>query len=368
MTEPLRLSPNERRALGHLFRSGVATQIAVASALDLTQQSASRIIARLTDSGLIATGDRIRAGKRGYPSTALALANDYTHSFGVSLRSDGVGLTLTDLLGNVLAHAQIEHDAPSIQATLDWCASTMPVMADKVSTGSRCAGIGVAVAGSAMAAGGFNTTQQLEEWAGHDIARIFADRFARPSYADNDGNLAALAESLRGVGQRHRSFAYLYIASGVGGGIVLDGRLWRGRHGNAGEFAGGLPSEIYPFPNLEILRRLLAAEGVNFETVSAMVANYDDTWRANDRWVERVTDSVSLIASNASAILDIDAIVLGGLLPHALAERLIPKVTFYDQHRRGLSRPTPTLIAAEYDGDPACTGAALMPLLAAFFD
>ncbi|GAY22797.1 hypothetical protein SFOMI_3359 [Sphingobium fuliginis] len=51
---------------------------------------------------------------------------------------------------------------------------------------------------------------------------------------------------------------------------MLNGDLWRGRYGNAGEFAGGLPPNIYPFPNLELLRVLAARDGVSFETVDEL--------------------------------------------------------------------------------------------------
>src|SRR3546814_3544128 len=120
-----------------------------------------------------------------------------------------------------------------------------------------------------------------------------------------------------GVGRWAPSFAYLYLSSGVGGGLMLNGDLWRGRYGNAGEFAGGLPPNIYPFPNLELLRVLAARDGISFETVDELVSNYDPSWQAIDEWISRVNDSVSIIISNATAILDPDAIVMGSLIPRS---------------------------------------------------
>ncbi|MFV3131237.1 ROK family protein [Niveispirillum sp. KHB5.9] len=93
---------------------------------------------------------------------------------------------------------------------------------------------------------GFNTSHSLEEWSNIDVIGLFQERFSLPIFTDNDGNVAVLGESLVGIGRWAHSFAYLYIASGVG--VVLDGEVWRGRHGNAGGFAGDLPANIYPTP------------------------------------------------------------------------------------------------------------------------
>ena len=98
-----------------------------------------------------------------------------------------------------------------------------------------------------------------------------------------------------------------------------------------------------------------------------MVANYDDAWTSIDDWLARVRDSFSIIASNATAILDLDAVVLGGLIPKALAERVIQAIELFDQKRRLVPRPVAKLVPAEAPGDVTAFGAALMPLQTAFF-
>src|SRR3546814_10413726 len=107
-----------------------------------------------------------------------------------------------------------------------------------------------------------------------------------------------------GVGRWATSFAYLYLSSGVGGGLMLNGDLWRGRYANAGEFAGGLPPNIYPFPNLELIRVLAARDGISFETVDELVSNYDPSWQAIAEWISRVHDTVFIIYLQETANLD----------------------------------------------------------------
>jgi glucokinase len=75
----------------------------------------------------------------------------------------------------------------------------------------------------------------LPGWDDIPLADIVRAALERPVYVENDASAAALAEAWWGSGRGCRSFVYLTISTGIGGGIVLDGRLERGANGNAGE-------------------------------------------------------------------------------------------------------------------------------------
>lgn len=367
-TEPA-LTRSERRILGLIFRRGPLTQAVLAEETDLTQQSVSRIVARLQDNGMLEAGERIASGRRGYPSATVKIAPGFTYSLGISIMADAASIALMDFSGAVLDEQRRAFSPMRIAAVIDWIKSAVArIRNEKMPPKATVAGIGVGISGSFIGQGvGFNTPYVLEEWAGIDLENVLSAAFNAPVWADNDGNVAALGESMIGVGRWARNFAYLYIATGVGGGVILDGELWRGRHGNAGEFAGGLPPDIYPFPNLELLRQLVAKDGHVFATVNDMVESFDPNWPAINEWIARVRDSLSIIASNATAILDLDAIVFGGRMPRALAEKIIPRIELYDQKRRSVPRPTARLVPSEATGDAAAIGAALLPLKHKYF-
>lgn len=357
--------------LGLSFRRGGLTQSQFSAETGLTQQSASRIVSRLCDLGFLVEGERIATGRRGYPSASFRPNPTAAHAMGLSLTHHSASVTLIDFAGEVVATRSRSFGAMSQRNVIEWLSENIgDLRTCHLNDDARLAGLGVAVSGSHMGpdeSDGYNTPFELEEWAGIDIAQFLSDSLSLPVWTDNNGNLAALAEAKIGVGRRVGSFAYLYISSGVGGGVILDGELWRGRNGNAGEFAGGLPGNIYPFPNLELLRRILVADGIGLASVSELVERFDPEWRGIDEWIARVRDSVSIIASNATAILDVDMIVLGGEMPTALAEKLIPRIDLFDQKRRSVPRPTAQIVPAEAVGDPAALGAAILPLQQNFF-
>lgn len=364
------LSKNERRILTLVFQRRAVVQAALAEEMEFTQQAVSRLVGGLVERKLLRPGEKVASiGKRGGPSTAFLLAPDFACAAGLSIMADAVALAIVDFSGGVVIEQRAFLPSMSVKAVLAW---TEAALAEALEEAGRpretLTGLGIAVAGSFTGEGSrFNTPRYLDAWANVDVAAMFAERLGLSAWVDNDGNAAVLAETVNGVGRWASSFAYLYLSAGVGGGIVLDGEPWRGRVGNAGEFAGGLPPNIYPFPNLELLRQMVGRDGPVFETVQEMVDAYDPAWPAINNWIERVRDSVSIIASNATAILDLDAIVFGGLIPKDLAERLIPHIELFDQKRRAQLRPTAKLVAAEVGGNAAAIGAAMLPLKASFF-
>lgn len=358
----IELTRNERRALDLMFRTGTITQAQLAERLDVTQQSASRILAGLADRGMISSGERVKMGSRGYPANSFSLVPDHCASIGISVAPGAMDVLISDFAGKVLANEHLAGPNSDLAGAATRLATCIDALVGNIAGGRAPIGAGLAVSGSFLHQGIFNTPYGLDEWADLDLEDYFTGRLGMPVYAENDGNAAALAECLVGAGQRYDSFAYLFIGSGVGGGVVLDGKLWRGRHGNAGEFAGGLEPTIDVFPSLEVLRLELGADGIRFETVDELLREFDAGWPAVQRWVLKVSRSLSIIASNAGAILDIDAIILGGRLPNDLARLAIPHIRFFDQHRRAQSRPVPHLVPAEAPAAAAAMGAALLPL------
>jgi glucokinase len=80
----------------------------------------------------------------------------------------------------------------------------------------------------------------LPGWRNVPVAARLGDRFGCPAVLENDANAAALGEFAFGAGRGARHLVYLTISTGIGGGLVLDGRLYRGADGAAGE-VGHIP-------------------------------------------------------------------------------------------------------------------------------
>jgi len=229
-------------------------------------------------------------------------------------------------------------------------------------------GVGLGMTGFFIGEGSkVNPPEPLDGLALLEVDTLLADAMGHPVWLDNDGSVAAIGESLHGVGHRYRDFAYFYFGHGFGGGLIMDGRCSRGAHGNAGEFAGMLPALGLERAALETLRSMLVKDGEDLPDIQALVEQYDPAWPAIERWIERVAPGLSVIASAVVAIVDPQAIVLGGRIPPDLAQRLIPRIAIDNVSRRGHARPQPAIVTAQAPFDAVALGAASLPFKECFF-
>mgnify|MGYP001552148158 CR=1 FL=1 len=360
----------ERAILGLVLRRSPLTQTEIAREVDRSQQTVSRLISRLIDRGALRQGERVSSGKRGQVSTAIEIVPEFAYSFGVAIFLDALAVTVMDFSGKVIDHRLTTMTLMTHDDVVDELRSMISELTQQwIQDDSRVFGVGVGIPGTFMRGirRQVNTPLILGEWANMDIEAVLEDDLGLPVWIENDGNAAAIGESLVGVGRWAKDFVYLYVAAGLGGGVILNGEIVRGQYGNAGEIAELLPPHVYPHPNLELLRKLVRKHGQDIASVSELVEKFDVNWPGVEEWIARVRDSLSLIVSAAAAILDPQLIVIGGRIPKSLAEKVIPHIEIYDQRRRSDSRPLPRTVVAEAGGDSAAIGAAALTFNSYFF-
>jgi glucokinase len=174
---------------------------------------------------------------------------------------------------------------------------------------------------------------------------------------ENDVNLAALGEHALGAGQGAGSMFLIAIGTGIGGAVVLDGQLWRGRHFAAGEIGALIPGgEFVRWANKEIgalesyaagagftiqARRLAAEAGTPIAEEEARGERLFAHAAAGAPWarqvIDRAVDLWTVALSAAQSILDPDVMVVSGgvaesaaaFLPEIVArlERALPAVS-----------------------------------------
>jgi glucokinase len=121
------------------------------------------------------------------------------------------------------------------------------VMRDAASAGENVVGVGIGCAGTVDLRRGLVVTSPNLPLTDAPLAALVGDRLGLPVFLDNDANVAAWAEVQVGAARGCRHVVMLALGTGVGGGLVLDGRLYRGATGAAGEIghmiivAGGEP-------------------------------------------------------------------------------------------------------------------------------
>ena len=97
-------------------------------------------------------------------------------------------------------------------------------------------GVGVSLAGPTdPQTGKMHNPPNLPGWDGYSLKPFLRERLSLEASFGNDANLAALAEHTHGAGRPYSHMVYMTLSTGIGGGVILDGRLYTGAHGYAGE-------------------------------------------------------------------------------------------------------------------------------------
>lgn len=156
----------------------------------------------------------------------------------VDFGGTGVKLALVDAAGRV--RQRLAFDTRDASAPADWMRrvhTAIQAMADRAGVAlDRLAGVGVGAPGFVdFDRGVVLTLPNVPGWDDVPLAPRLAKRLGLPVWLENDVNAMALGESKYGAGRTLGSAVFLTLGTGVGGGIVFDGRLHRGAHGLAGE-------------------------------------------------------------------------------------------------------------------------------------
>jgi glucokinase len=188
----------------------------------------------------------------------------------------------------------------------------------------------------------------LPSWDRIPLVRIVRDAFDRPTAVDNDATAAAIAEWWFGAGRSGsvRDLVYLTISTGVGGGLILDGRPYRGAAGNAGEL-GHLTVDYLGRPcgcgrrgcleayasgtNIAARAReaLAGATGSALDGIEPLTSReVAEAAAAGDALASRIWDeTTAILASSVANILDVfnpELVVLGGGVTRAGDQLLRP--------------------------------------------
>ncbi len=233
------IDTNLGRVLRQLRDHGPRSRATLATELGLTRTAVSTQVAELAERGLVRTGG-IERGAVGRPGTNVELDGHAVAGIGAEINVDHVWTMALDLGGAVVSEHKLSLDVSAFPApeVLDRLAELVrQVEVDLERRGSEPVGLTVGAAGLVDRERDLVTHGPNLGW--HDVpvgdlvrARLGA---AYPVTVDNESNLATLAEATPGDPDR-QDILVLFGGVGMGGGIVADGRLLRGRQGYAGEF------------------------------------------------------------------------------------------------------------------------------------
>lgn len=214
----------------------------IARSLGLSRSTVTEIVKELLETPFVREiGEGESSGGR--RPIVLEFQNEARVILGCEIGATHVSVLLTDMQGRRLGW----HDQPfpvrdNPQGTVDLVIDTANRLLETVPGGKKTLlSMGVAVPSPIQSEDpDILSDVIIPSWTGFTGFALLSDYFGVPVHVDNDANLGALAETWWGVGSSAKDFVFIKYGYGIGAGYILDGQVYRGHRGSAGEF-GHIP-------------------------------------------------------------------------------------------------------------------------------
>jgi predicted NBD/HSP70 family sugar kinase len=373
---------NERVVLQAIRLHGALPGAEIARLTHLTAQTISLITKRLIDDGLLRKGTPQR-GKVGQPSVPLALNPDGAYAIGVKVGRRSLDVLLVDFTGQVRERSSVAYAFPEPGPVLAEITQRVAALRQQLGEAAwaRTQGIGLA---APLSLGGWQellgTPAALAaQWDGFELGTEVARATGLPTETLKDTAAACVAELVAGQGRAIRSFLYMFVDTFIGGGLVIDSHLRAGLHGNAGAIgslplglaaaapdASGAPPQLLSVASLFKLEAAYRQAGLDPQAASDERALQPPWAQHTQAWLAQAAPAMALAINSASALLDLDGVILDGSFSRSLQEALLQALhSALDRYSwEGVQRPQ--LRPGQIGSDARAIGGALLPLYANF--
>lgn len=304
----------------------------MAARTGLTRGTVSSLVTELIELGLLRESGITEPPRVGRPSVSLELGGSVV-GVGLEVNVDYLAVCVEDLRGSVRYERRVLCDnrsssvAPVIARLARLANDALEVVERE---GLQVAGIAVAVPGLVDADSEMLLRAPNLGWSEVPVAELLGAKLntARVLHVENESNAAALAEHWRGAGQGLQSFICVFGEIGVGGGIYVDGELFRGGRGYGGEIGHTLiapDGALCACGNRGCLETVVGQEAIA-RAAGIVPDSSDRASSLTEELVERATahdprtlaalataaESLGVALASTINLLDLDGVVLAG--------------------------------------------------------
>jgi predicted NBD/HSP70 family sugar kinase len=373
--------------LRHLSEHGPRSRATIALETGLNKTTVSSLVTELIGLDLVVERGLEQRGTVGRPGQVVELSGEGVVALGLEVNVDYLAVRALDLTGTE-RHRSLDvcdnRQVPVAKVLDRLAAHTGTALAAVRHEGLRPVGATVALPGIVDAANGTLLRAPNLDWTDVPVVDDLRERLSGPAFplaADNEANLAALAELWEGTARGFRDVLYVSGEIGVGGGIILGGELFRGGQGFGGEFGhmtvdpSGQPCACGSRGCLETLvglEALLESAGLDPSGAATTTGSGEPVSTLAGR--ARVGDEKALAAlresgrwlgiaiASAANLLNFQAVVLGGFFGQLSTWLAAPIARELEVHVLASDWAVPRVLPSTLGPEAAVRGAAAQSL------
>ena len=364
---------NRTRIVDAVKYHGGLTQVELAGVTGLSPATVSNIVKELSLSGLLHTTPTSRSGRR---ALHVTLAHGVGLVVGLQISNTRMRLALADVGHQVIAERSMplarDHRCDSELERAGVLIADMVDSVDASFADVLALGVGLP-APIDPRTGTIVTPGLLRGWDGIPIRDELSARFDRPVFLDNEANLGALAEFRMGAARGAQQAAYIRVSHGIGAGLIVDGQVFRGSSGKAGEIGHMTIDEhgsICRCGNRGCLETVVGAPALTelFRASHGELKLRDIVLQAEagDASCRRVIADagrhIGIAAASLCNLVDPDRIVIGGELAEAGEILLAPLRHALERSTLWTAGGIPNVVPSELGDKSEVMGAVLVAI------
>ncbi len=222
--------------LRYIHNEAPVSRAQIASTTGLNKSTVSSLVDELIERRLIHEIG-VNTGSTGRPATLLEINPQAGGIIGIELGVDFVAVALTDFAGNIVWREDTNADPSQTQDRM--IAQTLQLAGQAIEASHErdlnLLGLGLATPGTVDLKEGVLVFAPNLHWKNVPLRKIYTENTGLKVFVENDANAAALGEHLFGAARRCTDFIFIFAGVGIGSGLFLNGQLYRGKKGYAGE-------------------------------------------------------------------------------------------------------------------------------------
>lgn len=368
---------NERLILTLIQRHGAMPAADIAKQTELSAQTVSNIVRKLENDGFLVRGAPQR-GRVGKPSVPMALDPDGALSFGLKVGRRSSDLAVMNLHGQILAQSQFTYRYPMPDQIFGFLREGIATFSQDLTERQRdrLCGIGIAApfelwSWTEMIGA---PEEEFSIWKGIDFAEEVAKFSPLPLFWENDGSAACRAEHVYGRGREFDHYAYFFVGSFIGGGVVMNATVVEGGFRNAGALGSlrsvggdGVERSLLETASLFLLEAAIGDAGGDTDALFRMPQDWSGFANLTEDWIGTAAAGIARASRAACCVIDFEAILIDGAIPETVRAELVrqTRLEIAKLDMRGVI--TPRIETAQVGGNARVLGAASAPIYSQFF-